>query len=72
MHGEQAYDIAIVGGGFTGMWTAYFLKKLDPSIRIAILEQKTIGYGASGRNGGMACATIDQSHAAAILRRQRY
>lgn len=42
----------IVGGGYTGLWTAYYLKKTVPFLRITVLEQKFCGYGASGRNGG--------------------
>ena len=64
--GEHETDIAIIGGGFTGLWSAYFLKRLDPNVRIALVEQGRLGYGASGRNGGMACGTLDQSHGAAI------
>lgn len=45
-------DVAIVGGGFTGLWTAYYLSKRDPGLRIAVVEKDICGYGASGRNGG--------------------
>ena len=45
-------DIAIVGAGYTGLWTAYYLKQIDPSLDIAILEAEIAGFGASGRNGG--------------------
>lgn len=45
-------DVCIVGAGYTGLWTAYYLKKADPALRIAILEQRFAGFGASGRNGG--------------------
>jgi len=45
-------DVAIVGGGFTGLWTAYYLKSLDPSLSVAIVEARFPGFGASGRNGG--------------------
>jgi glycine/D-amino acid oxidase-like deaminating enzyme len=45
-------DVAVIGGGFTGLSTAYHLKKAEPTMRIAILESEVIGYGASGRNGG--------------------
>jgi glycine/D-amino acid oxidase-like deaminating enzyme len=45
-------DVAIVGGGFTGLSTAYHLKKAEPGLRIALLESEVIGFGASGRNGG--------------------
>ncbi len=47
-------DVAIVGGGFSGLWTAYYLARLDPTIRIAVIEKHYCGYGASGRNGGWA------------------
>jgi glycine/D-amino acid oxidase-like deaminating enzyme len=45
-------DVAIVGAGYTGLWTAYYLIKSDPSLRIVILEKEFAGFGASGRNGG--------------------
>lgn len=50
--GDVEADVCIVGAGFTGLWTAYYLKKADPSIRIAIVEKEFAGFGASGRNGG--------------------
>lgn len=59
-------DIVIVGAGFTGLWTAYFLKQLDQSKEIIVLEQGVAGYGGSGRNAGMISACIDHSHALAI------
>ena len=52
LDGSAEADICIVGGGYTGLWTAYYLKKADPSLRITVLEQRFCGYGASGRNGG--------------------
>jgi glycine/D-amino acid oxidase-like deaminating enzyme len=45
-------DVAIVGAGYTGLWTAFALKQADPDIRVAILEREHVGFGASGRNGG--------------------
>ena len=45
-------DVAIVGGGFTGLWTAYYLKWLQPDLDVVVLEAMTVGFGASGRNGG--------------------
>ncbi|GII65878.1 FAD-dependent oxidoreductase [Sphaerisporangium krabiense] len=54
--GGRDYDVAIVGGGYTGMWTAYYLKKAQPDLRIAILEKEFAGFGASGRNGGWLSA----------------
>lgn len=50
-------DVAIVGGGFTGLWTAYYLKYLQPDLDIAVLEAVTLGFGASGRNGGWCMGT---------------
>ncbi len=51
-------DVAIVGGGYTGLWTAYYLKQIDPSLDIAILEAEIAGFGASGRNGGWCAAYL--------------
>src|SRR3954451_21583646 len=45
-------DVAIVGAGFTGLWTAYYLKRARPQLRIVVLEREHAGFGASGRNGG--------------------
>jgi len=50
--GDINADIIIVGGGYTGLWTAYYLKQTNPSLDISILEAEIAGYGASGRNGG--------------------
>jgi glycine/D-amino acid oxidase-like deaminating enzyme len=49
---DTEVDICIVGGGLTGLWTAYYLAKADPGLRIAIIERAYAGYGASGRSGG--------------------
>jgi glycine/D-amino acid oxidase-like deaminating enzyme len=53
-------DVAIIGAGFTGLWTAYYLATSDPTLRIAVLEQEIAGYGASGRNGGWCSALFPQ------------
>jgi glycine/D-amino acid oxidase-like deaminating enzyme len=50
--GDLDVDVAIAGGGFTGLWTAYYLAQADPTLRIAVLEASYPGFGASGRNGG--------------------
>ncbi|MEV7887330.1 NAD(P)/FAD-dependent oxidoreductase [Streptomyces sp. NPDC002817] len=50
--GDATADVVIVGGGYTGLWTAYYLKKAAPFLQVTVLEQKFCGYGASGRNGG--------------------
>jgi glycine/D-amino acid oxidase-like deaminating enzyme len=54
-------DVAIVGAGFTGLWTAYYLAQRDPSLRIAVLEKEVAGFGASGRNGGWSSALFPSS-----------
>src|SRR4029077_13807700 len=45
-------DIAILGGGYTGLWTAYYLLRENPRLRVAVVEKEIVGFGASGRNGG--------------------
>ncbi|RAZ78313.1 NAD(P)/FAD-dependent oxidoreductase [Mesorhizobium atlanticum] len=50
--GDIEVDVAIVGAGYTGLWTAYYLKKAKPSLRIVLIEREFAGFGASGRNGG--------------------
>ena len=52
--GDADYDVAIVGAGFTGLWSAYYLKQLQPDLRVVVLEREIAGYGPSGRNGGWA------------------
>lgn len=59
-------DIAIVGAGFTGLWTALFLKELDAATKVVVLERETAGYGASGRNAGIVSETLDHSHSLAV------
>ena len=57
------FDLLVVGGGFTGLWTAYYAKRLDPGLSIAVLEAEQVGYGASGRNGGWLSALIPGNRA---------
>ncbi len=59
--GPATFDVAIVGAGFTGLWTAYYLARRDPSLRIVVLEAEVAGFGASGRNGGWASALFPAS-----------
>ncbi len=66
LHAPAETDLAIIGGGFTGFWTAIFLKELDPSREVALVEQGIAAYGASGRNAGMLSETVDHSHGLAI------
>jgi glycine/D-amino acid oxidase-like deaminating enzyme len=55
-------DVAIVGAGYTGLWTAYYLKKARPSLEVVVLEQEFAGFGASGRNGGWLTGDLAGSH----------
>ena len=59
--GPRDADVAIVGAGYTGLWTAYYLKKADPSLRVVVLEAQYAGFGASGRNGGWCSALFPSS-----------
>lgn len=54
--GDHDCDVAIVGGGFTGLWTAYYLAQADPRLSITVIEKERVGFGASGRNGGWCSA----------------
>lgn len=56
LEGEHRFDVAVVGGGFTGLWSAYHLKKAQPDLKVALLESHRIGQGPSGRNGGFVDA----------------
>jgi glycine/D-amino acid oxidase-like deaminating enzyme len=59
--GDLTVDVAIVGGGFTGLWTAHALLAADPQLRVAVLEREVAGFGASGRNGGWCSALFAAS-----------
>ncbi|MFM9876444.1 MAG: NAD(P)/FAD-dependent oxidoreductase [Rhodoglobus sp.] len=61
--GDAHADVAIVGGGLTGLWTAWYLLERDPSLRIVVLEREIAGFGASGRNGGWCSALFPRSTA---------
>ncbi|HEV2756099.1 MAG TPA: FAD-dependent oxidoreductase [Actinomycetota bacterium] len=61
-------DVAIVGAGYTGLWTAYYLKKAEPSLDVAIVEKEIAGFGASGRNGGW-CSALFAGKRSAIAQR---
>lgn len=52
LDGDISADVCIVGAGYTGLWTAYYLKRAEPSLRIVVVEKEFAGFGASGRNGG--------------------
>lgn len=59
--GDVEADVAIVGAGYTGLWTAYWLTRLQPDLRIVIVEKEIAGFGASGRNGGWCSALFPTS-----------
>jgi glycine/D-amino acid oxidase-like deaminating enzyme len=56
--GERLFDLCVVGGGYTGLWTALLAKERDPSRSVVVLEQEETGAGASGRNGGFCSASL--------------
>ncbi|MDQ1847536.1 FAD-binding oxidoreductase [Gemmobacter fulvus] len=61
--GDTEADICIIGAGYTGLWTAYYLKKANPALNILIVEREFAGFGASGRNGGWLTGGFAWSHA---------
>ncbi|WBC10177.1 FAD-dependent oxidoreductase [Micromonospora sp. WMMA1947] len=66
--GDTDADVAIVGAGYTGLWTAYYLARADPTLRVVVLEREIAGYGASGRNGGW-CSALFPTSLPALARR---
>lgn len=64
--GALKCDFAVIGAGFTGLWSAYFLKELNPSADVVVVERSVTGYGASGRNAGIVSTSIDHTHNLAI------
>lgn len=58
LDGDTDVDVAILGAGYTGLWTAYYLLERQPDLRLAIVESEIAGYGASGRNGGWCNASM--------------
>ena len=68
LDGDLDVDVCVVGGGLTGLWTAYYLLKAQPSLRVAVLEAEIAGFGASGRNGGW-CSALFPVGVSAMTRR---
>ncbi|HEV2426629.1 MAG TPA: FAD-binding oxidoreductase [Acidimicrobiales bacterium] len=60
LQGERRVDVCVVGGGFTGLWTAIEVTEAAPGARVALVEARECGYGASGRNGGWATGWHDE------------
>ncbi len=65
--GRQRVDVAVVGGGFTGLWSAITLLEADPGLRVAVLEAEQVAFGASGRNGGFCAASLTHGLANGLL-----
>lgn len=59
--GDVDVDVAVVGGGLTGLWTALGLREAAPDLRVTVLEAEVCGFGASGRNGGWCSALFPAS-----------
>ncbi|MDP2350314.1 MAG: FAD-dependent oxidoreductase [Chloroflexota bacterium] len=59
--GTTEADVAILGAGMTGLWTAYYLQRRDPSLRIVLVEREFAGFGASGRNGAWCAPDLNIS-----------
>jgi glycine/D-amino acid oxidase-like deaminating enzyme len=71
LDGDLDVDVAIVGAGYTGLWTALYLARADPGLRVAVVEAEVAGFGASGRNGGWCSALFPQSVPALARRHGR-
>ena len=61
LDGDTTADVTVVGGGLTGLWTAYYLTQADPSLDVVVVEAERPGFGASGRNGGWCSALFPRS-----------
>jgi len=77
LEGPIDADVVIVGAGFTGLWSAYYLTEIEPSLDIAVVEAEIAGFGASGRNGGwssgefsMRASRVAATHGPAAVRSQ--
>ncbi|HYA52871.1 MAG TPA: FAD-dependent oxidoreductase, partial [Streptosporangiaceae bacterium] len=68
LDGDADADVCIVGAGYTGLWTAYYLLAADPGLRVVVVEKEIAGFGASGRNGGW-CSALFPKSSSALARR---
>ncbi len=71
LDGDTEADVCVVGAGYTGLWTAYWLLVADPTLRVVVLEAEVAGFGASGRNGGWCSALFPASVEALTARHGR-
>jgi glycine/D-amino acid oxidase-like deaminating enzyme len=62
LDGDTSADVCIVGAGYTGLWSAWYLRKANPTLRILVVEKEFAGFGASGRNGGWLTGGFAWSH----------
>jgi glycine/D-amino acid oxidase-like deaminating enzyme len=69
--GDTEVDVAIVGAGYTGLWTAFYLLETDPHLRVAVIEKEIAGFGASGRNGGWCSALFAATRQALAAKQGR-
>jgi glycine/D-amino acid oxidase-like deaminating enzyme len=68
LDGDREVDVCIVGAGYTGLWTAYYLLRADPTLSVLLLEAEIAGFGASGRNGGWCSALFPVAPGALVQR----
>lgn len=62
LDGDTSADVCIIGAGYTGLWTAYYLKKANPGLNVLVVEAEFAGFGASGRNGGWLTGGFAWNH----------
>jgi glycine/D-amino acid oxidase-like deaminating enzyme len=68
LDGDATADVCIIGAGYTGLWTAWYLKQANPSLQVIVLEKEFAGFGASGRNGGWLTGGFAWNHARYLAR----
>jgi glycine/D-amino acid oxidase-like deaminating enzyme len=68
LDGDARADVCVVGAGYTGLWTAYYLLRQNPGLDVLLVEAETAGFGASGRNGGWCSALLPQGISAMARR----
>jgi glycine/D-amino acid oxidase-like deaminating enzyme len=73
LQGDTAVDVAIIGGGYTGLTTAYELRRADPGLNVAVLEAREVGYGSSGRNGSFGMTVVGLGfHGTALIKGKEF
>jgi predicted NAD/FAD-dependent oxidoreductase len=64
LDGDATADVCIIGAGYTGLWTAWYLKQANPGLQVLVIEKEFAGFGASGRNGGWLMGGFAWNHEA--------